>query len=234
MNYQHIFFDLDHTLWDFEHNARNALSQLYQQFLAFSHFSEQRFIEVYEDVNRKLWVLFDSGEMDKLNLRRLRFPQTFEILHVNENDYSISCDEMDQWYIERCSKMDGVFPGCHQCLSVLKQHFHLHLITNGFVETQHQKLLSANLTGYFQQVFISDELGIHKPNPAIFEHAMTEVGAIAADCLMVGDNLVADIGGARKVGIDQVWFNPKLLNSNDPMTYQIHQLNELPKLLGIG
>ncbi|CAG8998611.1 MAG: Putative HAD-hydrolase YfnB [Candidatus Celerinatantimonas neptuna] len=234
MNYQHIFFDLDHTLWDFERNARKALRQLYQQFLSLSQFSEQCFIDVYEQVNHQLWALFDRGGIDKQNLRRLRFPQTFEILHANESDYSISCDEMDQWYIEHCSKMDGLFSGCHQCLSALKQHFQLHLITNGFAETQHQKLLSSNLTGYFQQIFISDELGIHKPNPAIFEHAMSEVGAVAAECLMVGDNLVADIDGARKVGIDQVWFNPKSLNSNDPMTYQIHQLDELPKLLGIG
>ncbi|MFM2484573.1 YjjG family noncanonical pyrimidine nucleotidase [Celerinatantimonas yamalensis] len=233
ISYRHIFFDLDHTLWDFENNARHVLRQLYQQFLSMSQFSEQRFIDVYEAVNQQLWIRFNQGEIDKHQLRAKRFDQTFTALGVDPAQFSLSSQQFDEWFLEHCSQMSGVFPGCHQCLAQLHGHFQLHLITNGFSETQYNKLRSANLNSYFDRVFISDELGMHKPNPDIFEHAMVVVGATASECLMVGDSLEADIAGARGVGIDQVWFNPKSQASSEPMTYQIQQLSQLPPWLGI-
>lgn len=234
MSYQHIFFDLDHTLWDFERNARDVLQRLYQQFLSLEQFSQERFISVYEAINDKLWARFNAGEIDKEQLRAERFAQTFVALGVDPNQLSLSSAQFDQWYITHCSQMDGVFVGCHECLAVLKQHFKLHLITNGFSQTQHQKLRSAKLDGYFEHVFISDELGMRKPNADIFEYAMSQVGTQAKQCLMVGDSLQADIAGARGVGIDQVWFNPKNLPYTESSTYQIQQLSQLPEILGLA
>lgn len=233
MNYQHIFFDLDHTLWDFDQNARQVLAKLYGLFLNGYQFSQQRFIDVYEQVNAHLWDQFNHGKLDKQQLRAIRFSETFRQLGVEHGHFELTPKDMDEWYINHCAQMSGVYPGCHECLDKLKEHFKLHLITNGFSETQHQKVESAGLSNYFEHVFISDEVGAHKPNREIFDYAMQTVGAKADECLMVGDSLLADIEGARRAGIDQVWFNPKRQLATQKMTYQIEHLLDLPELLGI-
>ncbi|MFM2483068.1 YjjG family noncanonical pyrimidine nucleotidase [Celerinatantimonas sp. YJH-8] len=233
MKYQHIFFDLDHTLWDFDRNARLVLVSMYQNFLKGQGFSQQQFIDVYEQVNRSLWDQFNHGQLDKQQLRAIRFSETFRQLGVNEGHFELTPIAMDEWYLHHCAEMDGVFPGCYECLDILQQYFHLHLITNGFTETQYKKMASAKLTHYFEQVFVSDEVGAHKPDPAIFEYAMQAVHTVPEACLMVGDSLLADIEGAKRAGIDQVWFNPNHQPSLQSMTYQIQQLLELPTLLGV-
>lgn len=236
MKYQHLFFDLDHTLWDFKSNARTVLNQLYQQFIApISSVSLTDFVFVYEARNKQLWDQFNRGEVDKDYLRERRFPDTLSALLVDPKELSIAVEQLDQWYLTHCSQMGGVFEGTYACLSQLKAYYPLHLITNGFGISQYQKLRAAGLESFFSGIFISDELGMRKPNADIFEYAMEQVGASAAQSLMIGDSLEADIMGAQSVQMDQVWFNPENESNATKIqpTYEIHELLALPPLLDV-
>lgn len=232
MKYQHIIFDLDHTLWDFDRNAQRVLDTLYQVHFADEKvFDELAFNRTYQKINKQLWQDYHAHRIDKATLRAERFALTFQELGVDPQLMPISSIELDRQFVEGTAKMDGVFPHCHRVLDALSEHFRLHIMTNGFVEVQQRKLASAKLDGYFDHLFISETIGANKPAPEIFQHAMNVLGAEFDQCLMVGDNLEADVGGAQGVGMDQVWFNPAQEQIKHNATYEVHCLSELPSIL---
>jgi putative hydrolase of the HAD superfamily len=232
MKYQHIIFDLDHTLWDFDRNAQSILDRLYQEHLStIEHLSQDQFNRVYQSVNKQLWQDYHLNRISKSDLRARRFELTLTELGVDFSCLGVSCIELDRQFVEGTAMMDGVFPHCHRVLGELSRHYKLHIMTNGFAEVQHRKMASAKLDGYFENLFISEDVGANKPAPEIFQHAVDTLGVQFGECLMVGDNLEADIGGARNVGMDQVWFNPSRLVTQQHATYEIQCLSELIDIL---
>ena len=101
------------------------------------------------------------------------------------------------------------------------------LLTNGFKEVQDIKIKTTGLDAYFDHMFTSDEIGYQKPHRKIFEHAIKSVNAKKAQSLMIGDDLKIDIDGARKFGIDQVYFNPQKTKHQGNCTFEITQLSDL-------
>lgn len=224
--YQHLFFDLDHTLWDFETNSQEALLDLYQR-----HDIENRlqapvheFLSAYYRINDELWALYRQGKVGKEELRHQRFQRAFHSFGNLEED---TIRQFEREYMDLAPQKTALMPGTLELLTALKPHFQLHIITNGFAETQKVKLAGSGLQSFFDLILCSDTIGINKPEAGIFIEALKRTGAQRKNSLMIGDNLLADIGGARNVGIDQVYYNPKQERHQDKVTIEIKALSEL-------
>lgn len=226
--YQHIFFDLDHTLWDFETNSRSTLSELFNTFLAHkTDHSVEQFIDFYEEINHKMWADYSAGLIDKTTLRDDRFPSAFEKVGVKDVDLARHVNEV---YMKETPYKTALFPNTREVLSYLGERYQLHLITNGFEEVVQVKMTESNLWSYFQEVVISEVEGYLKPHPRIFHNALNRAKAQVEQSIFVGDNLVSDIGGAKNVGMDQIYFNPKKENHESKPTFEIHSIEELMNL----
>jgi putative hydrolase of the HAD superfamily len=157
-SYRHIFFDLDHTLWDFEKNANETLHTLFERhsFARFGTFTAEEFIKVYSDINHALWRLYQSNKISQQQLRDVRFVRALTKLGVPEADVpaNISAEFTDILPLK-----SAVFPFTHDVLDYLKPKYRLHLITNGFNDIQSLKLAASNLTPYFEEVITSEHSG---------------------------------------------------------------------------
>jgi putative hydrolase of the HAD superfamily len=230
MKYRHLFFDLDHTLWDFEKNANDTLHMLYERynFARFGTFSAGQFIRVYSDINHALWRMYQSGKISQLQLREVRFARTLAKLGVPE---AAAPANISAEFTDLLPLKSAVFPYTHEVLDYLKPKYRLHLITNGFNDIQAIKLASSNLAHYFEEVITSEQSGHLKPDPRMFQHALALTGATAAESLMIGDNLECDVLGAYNAGIDQVYFNPEKRRHFAQTTFEISCLSELKAIL---
>ena len=229
--YRHLFFDLDHTLWDFETNANETLAQLFADYDLARHglFTFAEFSQRYSSVNHALWRLYQSNKVTQQQLRETRFVRTLSRLGVAEADIPA---DMSARFTDILPRKTAVFPHTHEVLTYLKDKgYRLHLITNGFEDVQHVKLASSRLTAYFEEVITSEHSGFLKPDPRMFAHALARTGATAAESLMVGDNLECDVLGAYNAGIDQVYFNPDKRRHFAETTYEISSLDELREFL---
>ncbi|RZK23476.1 MAG: noncanonical pyrimidine nucleotidase, YjjG family [Hymenobacter sp.] len=226
MKYRHLFFDLDHTLWDFETNAHETLHQLFQEYELGRHtFSFEQFSSRYSEVNHALWRLYQANKVTQQQLRDLRFVRTLGKLGVAEAEIPT---DISARFTGILPQKSAVFPHTHEVLGYLQgKGYGLHLITNGFEDVQHIKLASSGLTNYFQEIITSEASGCLKPDPRMFAHALARAGATTAESLMVGDNLECDVLGAYNSGIDQVYFNPGRRRHFAQTTYEIASLDEL-------
>ena len=229
--YRHLFFDLDHTLWDFETNATETLHQLFHDYELARHgtFTLPQFAARYNEVNHALWRLYQANKIGQQQLRDIRFVRTLTKLGVAEADLPA---DISARFTSILPRKSAVFPHTHEVLAYLKNKgYHLHLITNGFEDVQHIKLASSKLTDYFEAVITSEASGCLKPDPRMFAHALERTGATAAESLMIGDNLECDVLGAYNAGIDQVYFNPAKRRHFIEITYEISSLDELRTFL---
>jgi putative hydrolase of the HAD superfamily len=228
--YRHLFFDLDHTLWDFEKNANETLRTLYDRhnFARFGTFAVEEFMRVYSDINHALWRLYQNNKISQQQLRDVRFVRTLAKLGVAEADMPAT---ISTEFTTILPQKSAVFPFTHDVLDYLKPNYRLHLITNGFNDIQGIKLASSNLTHYFEEIITSEHSGHLKPDPRMFQHALERTGATAAESLMIGDNLECDVLGAYNAGIDQVYFNPDKRRHFNQITHEISCLSELKAIL---
>lgn len=228
--YQHIFFDLDHTLWDYDRNVTESLSELYQYYdlLGLGIPTFQNFFESFHHVNFQLWDWYNVGKIDKENLRKERFRMIFEHAGASPEVIPVPFEED---FMHRTSSKPHVFPYTFEILRYLQEKYQLHIITNGFDESQAKKINSANLQSYFDLIITSETTGYKKPDARIFHHTVEKLGTKHAHCLMIGDNPNSDILGAINAGIDQVYFNPEGRKIDLNPTYTITHLKELEDLL---
>ena len=229
-HYKHIFFDLDHTIWDFNTNCRLALDELYEKY-TFSKlgFPKEQFYTVYKEINDSMWQDYHKGTITKEDIRSKRFEYTFSQLG---HDKSIIPTVLDDEFLTSCPAKGQVFPFTHESLEYLiNKKYILHIITNGFKETQHIKLSTSNLSSYFTHITESDVCGFMKPDKRIFDHALSLGNASAKESIMIGDDLQADILGARAAGIDQIFINRNNFSHTEKITYEINCLSTLMKIL---
>ena len=228
--YTDIFFDLDNTLWDLDTNASETLHELYHKFnltdLGVPSF--EIFFEKYKLRNEMMWEQYRLGKIDKVNLRDTRFTLTFWDMGL---DSDLAPKELASEFIRIGPKKSKLFPHAHEVLSYLKEKYKLHIITNGFEESQHIKLTSSDLTKYFQNIIISEHTGYKKPDIRIFQYSAESANATADNCMMVGDTLAVDIIGAQDAGWDTIYFNPGRLPHNEMPTHEVVSLDKLLKIL---
>ena len=228
--YRHLFFDLDHTLWDYDRNVQEALSELFEIYALADMGvpSRQDFYKAFLEVNNGLWGDYNLGKIDKATLRKVRFRRIFDHLGAQESPIPV---EMEKDFMQRTSSKPHLFPYSKEILTYLQAKYELHVITNGFNESQTLKMTSSGIHSYFKLVVTSETTGHKKPDKRIFEYAMEQLGAKSEECLMIGDNPVSDIQGAKNAAIDQVFFNPHNLENIPEATYTIFCLEELERIL---
>ena len=227
--YRHLFFDLDHTLWDFTTNSRATLRELHRvEGLSDAGVPDADvFIAQYEAINHALWAEYGSGRMPKEVLRVLRFRR---VLGGFNNVDGRLAERLSRGYIEQCPLRTELMPGARELLAALTGRYSMHIITNGFDEVQAIKLRNSGLREYFDVVLTSERAGAAKPDVRIFEKAMERSCAARAECLMIGDNVGADMEGARRAGWDHVHYAAE--TPPDPLaTYRIQHLDELRAIL---
>lgn len=224
--YQHLFFDLDHTLWDFKSNSRQTIHEIYHEFNLMGNgiSTVESFVEVYEKYNQKMWGDYSSGKMSKETLRIERFRQSLSYLGVKDKKLSRSIAD---YYVAHGPIKTLLFPNTLSVLNTLNRSYQLHIITNGFEEVQFVKMAKSGLAEYFDHVITSEKAGAKKPHPRIFNYALQCSKAKVSESLMIGDNQLVDIEGARKAGMDTVFFNPEKEDTIVKPTYEIENLNEL-------
>lgn len=228
--YRHIFFDLDHTIWDFDKSAEETLHELYGIYglKDLGLHSADLFIKTYTRNNHHLWAEYHVGKITKAELREARFKRTFLDLGLHPDVIPAGFEDD---YVKLCPTKANLFPDAHETLQYLQSKYTLHLISNGFSESQEVKISTTNIGCYFQHIIISEVVGVNKPDKAIFEHALNLAETTKNESLMIGDSLEADVFGALNFGMDAIYFNPLDLPKPDSVPVQITHLKELTLLL---
>lgn len=227
---RHIFFDLDHTLWDFERNSAETLGELFGELdLAGAGIPDpQTFIATYSLKNDLCWQLYRENKLDKETLRTERFVMAFREFGVENNTLA---DTLSEAYLERSPYKTGLFPDTLDVLDYLAGKYTLHIITNGFEEVQHIKIRQSGLENYFRLVTTSERAGYRKPDTRIFQYALATADAHTYDSLMIGDDLQADVIGAQQAGLRAILFRPDTVAPLPENQTVIHRLGELRNLL---
>lgn len=227
--YRHLFFDLDRTLWDFDANSREALGEIHDlhNLESLGIHDLQDFISRYERINEHYWNLYRTHQIDKKTLRSIRFEETLREYQIKDPELSL---RLADDYVRISPVKTRLFPGTTEVLNYLANKYVLHIITNGFEEVQHIKLERSGLRPFFEEVITSEKAGHKKPGAEIFHYAFRLSGAVKKESIMVGDDLEADIRGARGVGIDHVFFNPNRIAHKERVTHEISALSELKKI----
>jgi putative hydrolase of the HAD superfamily len=230
MKYRHLFFDLDHTLWDFEENAKITLLELYTKLQL-----EQRgvndfnlFHKNYLVHNEKLWERYRNGyiKQEELRVKRMRLA----LLDFKIADDGLAKD-MSVEFLDLLPTRTILFPYANEILQYLaNKNYQLHLITNGFEKTQRSKLKSSGLDKYFKEVITSEGSSSLKPNKEIFDYAFQKTGARPEESIMLGDSIEVDIIGAIQAGIDQVFINHLNISIDIKPTYVVNSLKELENI----
>ncbi len=231
MKYKHLFFDLDHTIWDFEANSRQTLEELYRSMdlVARGVNDFDLFHRNYLVHNDKLWERYRNGfiKVDELRWKRM----WLSLLDFKIGD-EVLAREMGNVFLELLPTRKILFPYTIEILDYLSaKNYTLHLITNGFETTQHSKIKNAGIANYFKEVITSEASNSLKPHKEIFEYAFKKTAAQPGESIMIGDSIDVDILGAMNAGIDQIHVNhltkePLLINDKPP-TYTVYSLKEL-------
>lgn len=224
--YKHLFFDLDKTLYDFHKSSRETLEEVYRNHnlaaRGITNFDE--FLNIYTEINLKLWEIYRRGEIEKKALNVKRFALSLKAFQIDDPDLA---SEIAKYYVTESPLKKALFPGVIETLEKLHGHYNMHIITNGFEEVQHIKIKAQGIGKYFDTIITSEEAGVKKPDPYIFEYALKKAGASANESLMIGDDLEVDIIGAREAGIDQVYVNYPRISHNEKISFEIFSFSEL-------
>jgi len=227
--YEHIFFDLDRTIWDFDASAEDSFSRMFDKYglKDLGVPSLQAFKKAYDIHNDLLWSWYRKGEILKEVLSIRRFELTLADFGIVKREIQVG---MSEDYVLMNPDKAFLFPGAIETLEYLAPRYPLHIITNGFQEVQDQKFRIARLSRYFKSITTSEEAGSKKPEPRIFQHALNKAGAIASESIIIGDDLKVDINGGRDAGMDQVFFNPEGTEHDENVSYEIKCLTELKEI----
>tara|TARA_R110002051_G_scaffold107681_4_gene180600 strand:+ start:3977 stop:4666 length:690 start_codon:yes stop_codon:yes gene_type:complete len=198
-----VFFDLDHTLWDFEKNSALTFKKILLENQIVINLDD--FLKVYIPNNLAFWKLFREDKITKTELRYERLKTTFDALNLKISDFTIN--NLSEEYIANLSKYNHLFPNAIEILEYLKPKYKLHIITNGFKEVQEKKIKNSKMDGFFEHIINSEMAGVKKPNPIIFQMALEKAKVLPQKALMIGDSLEADIFGAQAVGFHALHFN---------------------------
>lgn len=228
--YENLFFDLDDTLWAFTKNARNSFAEVYKLFDFDCYFdSFEQFFAIYTERNLLLWVDYDNGRISKDELNNERF--SYPLLQVGVDDPELVKRYMAKFF-EIIPTKTELMPYAREVLEYLKDKYNLYILSNGFRELQSRKLESSGIDHYFKRVILSEDLWINKPRPEIFYFALSATQSEVYNSLMIGDSFKADILGADRVGMDQVFYNHKgCVDMPFKPTYEITSLRDLYSIL---
>jgi putative hydrolase of the HAD superfamily len=227
MDIQHVFFDLDHTLWDFEKNSDLAFKKVFDKQNITIDLNS--FLTVYRPLNLEYWKLYREEKISKDELRYGRLKNTFDAVNYAITDDLIDIIAIE--YIDSLPDFNHLFEYTFEILEYLKDKYQLHIITNGFEEIQIKKMESSNILHYFNSVITSESVGVKKPNPKVFYHALEVANAKKENSIMIGDNIEADVLGAINIGMQAIHCNFEQEKVVDLNIISIASLLELKQYL---
>lgn len=229
MKYTTVLLDFDDTLIDTQGYATTCLHTLYSKHQLNQYFAtETEFTDIYHKHVGKLWEAYALGKIDKQTLLGTRFDKTFEHIPSITKDFLA---DLSKDFMQLTIQNDVHIDGAKEVLEYLKSKYQIAMLSNGFSEMQYDKLDNAGFTLYFDDVILSDVVGVNKPHPDIFNFALNKLGVTAQQTIMIGDNYLADIKGAMDSNIDQIWYNPKNEKVETTPTYTISSLYEIKGIL---
>jgi len=220
--YQWLIFDADGTLFDFRLGETTALQSTTREHGI--EYSPQLH-DAYKAISAVLWGQFELGEISLLHLRVVRFERLFGEFGIDLEAESFNLD-----FMEALGQQTQLLPGAEAVVRNLSSRFHLLLATNGIAVVQRPRFSGSSIRRYFQDVVISDEIGVAKPQIGFMDEAFSRMGEPEkAEVLMIGDSLTSDIAGGVNFGIDTCWFNPNgiALDGSPKPTYEISDLTEI-------
>lgn len=226
MKYKTLLFDVDDTLLDFQAAERSALHLLFEkEGLLLTKEMET----TYKTINSQLWRAFELGEIDKQTVTDTRFSRLFEVYGKQVNG-----KKMGDTYREFLGEGHDLLGNSRAIITELAENYELYIVTNGVAKTQYQRLEKAQLTPFFKDIFVSEEVGYQKPMLAYFEHVFARIPQMEqSSTIIIGDSLASDIQGGHQAGIDTVWLNLTGTSNKSPIqpTYEIDQLEQLFSIL---
>ncbi|MBX7093846.1 MAG: YjjG family noncanonical pyrimidine nucleotidase [Flavobacteriales bacterium] len=224
-----IFFDLDHTIWDFEKNSSEALQDLIRIHGLESVIGNTlQFIADYKKINHLYWEAYRKGEMEKAELRIGRFREALSAYGVEDPAMH---EKFADGYVELSPEKTNLFPHAHEVLEYLAAKYPMYIITNGFEEIQGRKMRNTKINTFFKGVITSEMAGVRKPHPDIFKYAMGISNAMPHHSVMIGDEPDIDIRGAGEMGLFTILFNPVQKEHQVKANHEIHSLIQLKELL---
>ena len=227
-NINDIFWDLDHTLWDFDRNSDLTFFKILNENNIKVDVS--LFLKAYHPINREYWDLYRLNKVSKAHLRFYRLSDTFKELNVEVPEKLISKLTVD--FINHLSDFNYLIPNALTILEKFHLNYNMHIITNGFKEVQKKKLEKSGLLKYFKTITISENIGFKKPSKEIFLHAITKANTVIENSVMIGDNFNADIIGAKSIGMKAIYYNfHKIKNQQLDGVLKINDLSELEGIL---
>lgn len=228
--YSTVFIDLDDTIWDTYSNGKESMAEIYSGYKFDRFFPDfDTFYNIYYPNNCLLWEKYREGKIskDELIIERIRFPLRPYIIYSDKEILAINDD-----FLHRTTKKTQLLPYTFETLDYLKPKYRLYILSNGFREVQYQKMDNSGLSPYFEDVILSDNVGYTKPHSKIFEEALRIAKVDKAEAIMLGDSWDADIVGAKKAGIDQIWYDLGIeVSKGFTPTYRITSLRELRQIL---
>ncbi|MEA4948871.1 MAG: YjjG family noncanonical pyrimidine nucleotidase [Petrimonas sp.] len=230
MKYKNLFIDLDDTLWDIHRNGKECLEEIYSDY-GYDRFypTFDDYYNVYMPSNHHLWNLYRLGEIRKEELIVERFLVPVREFGINDAEYAKSLSDD---FLERTTRKTRLIDGSIELLDYLRPKYRMHILSNGFREVQFKKIENSGLQPYFDKIILSEDAGVNKPHPDIFTYALKNTNSRRNEALMIGDSWEADIAGAQKSRIAQIWFNPARISSDgfEP-TYTVKTLAEIKEIL---
>jgi putative hydrolase of the HAD superfamily len=212
---RHLFFDLDHTLWDFEKNSKICIRKIYDHHRVIFPFSVEFevFFEKFSAINNAMWNQLDLSLITHEYLRTFRFQKVLEAIDIQiDEQFSL---ELNQMLLDFLPHQHHLMDDAFDTLEVLTaRDYKMHIISNGYQDIQIKKMKSGGIYHFFDQIITNDIAGSRKPDKAIFDFALENANATIENSIMIGDNLIADIEGARNAGLRTIYFNPEL-SGND-------------------
>lgn len=228
---KHVFFDLDHTLWDFETNSFAALQLLFEsvQLDVKLQVTFELFHLRYSVHNHYFWKEYSKGLISQSELRWKRMFTTLVEFGLDDKKHAKQLGEM---YLELLPTCNQLFPYALELLTYLKsKSYSLHILSNGFEQVQHQKLTFSGIKPFFDQIITSDKIQYAKPHRKIFDFALEVTKAHLTESIMIGDNPEVDLQGALNAGMQSVYMDHLDRPTTIHHTYRVNHLQEIQKIL---
>lgn len=220
MNYKVLLIDLDDTLLDFQKSEEYAIRKT-METLKINPTDE--LVNVYKQINQKYWKMFERKEITRDDLLKARFKEFCELLNLQNEDYAIINDT----YFNNLSTMPFEIEGAYDFLEKLSQYYDIYVITNGVKKVQEKRLSLVNIGKFFKKIYISEEIGYHKPQLEYFNYVLNDLHITNKnEVLIIGDSLSSDIQGGINSNIDTMWYNPKNKKTDVKYTYMINNYDD--------
>lgn len=228
--YKSLFIDLDDTLYDFSGASRESFMETYE-LLGYGRYFDSfgQYISLYEPYNLELWHIYGEGKITKEELNRRRYSYPLECVGVNDPQLA---ERFCREALSRIPTKNKLMPGAVELLEYLRPKYSLYILSNGFKELQSHKMRTAGIDKYFDALILSEDIGVNKPNPELYNYALQKTGAQLNESIMIGDMFDTDIAGAANIGMEQIYYNPKGKqgNSFEP-TYEVAHLLDIKNIL---